>query len=261
MTASTGGSKSLHTRRKLAKMMLAVAIIFALCWGPNFALYLWVACGLGIKQNGFFAAAIVEFLPIVSSALNPFIYTLNSKAFQSGLKRILCVRLCRPTLEESSLYRSFNSLHYPASNGTALSPHTAHRSLRHINAGYTSPQLYINSTFSPHLAPRYKSYSSACRPHNRAASRSPTPSRAATAHSKRVCNVAAAKNRSKYYAHARRNTFVMSDWTLENIDRKCKSRCKDRYVSDWCLHRDQTSSFLRPGTQSLENVNKISDFK
>ena len=49
-TASTGGSKSLLIRRKLAKMMLAVSIIFAICWGPYFALYLWVAAGLGIQR-------------------------------------------------------------------------------------------------------------------------------------------------------------------------------------------------------------------
>lgn len=79
---SVGELRSIHTRQKLAKMMVSVSVLFAACWGPHFCFHLWLFCGGKVKRNGFFAASVIEFLPLISSALNPFIYTINSKTFQ-----------------------------------------------------------------------------------------------------------------------------------------------------------------------------------
>ena len=223
-TASTGGSKSLLIRRKLAKMMLAVSIIFAICWGPYFALYLWVAAGLGIQRNGFFAAAVVEFLPIVSSALNPFIYTLNSKTFQSGLKRILFSGICRSHREDSSMYRSFASLYYPVNNNSARPQST--RALSHSRRStraHGHSELVRKSTFSPHMQPRanpkpgftfsFRNYATGQR-HSDIGNITMGPMSDTGALRRYKSSSTTIRN-----AHARRNTFLASpDFEKEHIE-------------------------------------------
>lgn len=178
-----GGEKAMHTRRKLAKMMLSVSVVFAVCWGPNFLFFLWVYCGGRVRQNGFFTATIVQFLPIISSAINPFIYTINSQTFQSGFKRILCpVRFLRR--EDDSIYRSFNSLHSPSCN----CPNNGH-----LNS-ILSPQhlLHRNSTFS--------SRRNSCLAHNNQMNYYYRQQKRNHLLHKNTCN--------SLSAHARRNTFI-----------------------------------------------------
>ena len=114
-TSGRAAGKAMVTRRKLAKMMLSVSIVFAVCWGPSFFFFLWVYCFGKVHENGIFIATMVQFLPIISSAINPFIYTINSKTFQTGFRRLLCNG--RLTNADSSIYRSFNSLAPQHCNG------------------------------------------------------------------------------------------------------------------------------------------------
>ena len=81
--------KILRRRRSLAKMMVSVAIIFGLCWGPHFCFYAYAGLGGRVESNGFFTAAIMDILPIFSSCLNPFVYTLNSRTFRTGVRNLL----------------------------------------------------------------------------------------------------------------------------------------------------------------------------
>ena len=105
VNTEAGGGKSMRIRRNLAKMMVSVSVIFAVCWGPHFIFFLHVACGGKVPKNGFFTATVVEFLPIISSILNPLLYTLNSRTFRTGIKSIL-FRRSPPDVETSGL-RSF----------------------------------------------------------------------------------------------------------------------------------------------------------
>lgn len=99
-----GGGKSMRTRRSLARMMISISILFALCQGPNFVYLIYVASGGTVPSNGFFTATIVKFLPIISSALNPFIYTLNSRTFRNGFKAVI---LRQKSFDDPSFGRSF----------------------------------------------------------------------------------------------------------------------------------------------------------
>ena len=84
--------KGMRVRKRLAKMMLFVALVFALAWGPTFCAYLYIATGNDVKQNGIFLSTILEVLPSVSSSVNPFIYTLNSRTFRRGFKAVIMGR-------------------------------------------------------------------------------------------------------------------------------------------------------------------------
>lgn len=82
-------SRAVRLRKNLAKMMLWVAVLFAICNGPSFLFSLFMSLGYNV-HNVVFISTIVEFLPIISSATNPFIYTLNSKTFRHGLQLLVC---------------------------------------------------------------------------------------------------------------------------------------------------------------------------
>ncbi|CAH1800869.1 unnamed protein product [Owenia fusiformis] len=87
-----GCHKTLKTRHSLAKMMLTVAVAFAVCWGPTFGTFLFMTLGGSIKKHGIFLINFVELLPLLNSALHPFIYTLNSRAMRRGFKTFICFR-------------------------------------------------------------------------------------------------------------------------------------------------------------------------
>ena len=90
----------LRLRRNLAKMMVAVAVIFVICWGPHFIFYTYVGLGGNVPYNAFFTATIMDIMPIVSSCLNPFVYTINSRTFRKGMSSMV--------LRSGSSRRSFN---------------------------------------------------------------------------------------------------------------------------------------------------------
>ena len=103
---NSGAAKTMRKRRSLARMMLSISILFALTCGPNFIFMLYVATGGEVSSNGFFIATIMKFLPLISSAINPYIYTLSSKTFRNGFKSLLCRK---KYFDDSSFGRSFMS--------------------------------------------------------------------------------------------------------------------------------------------------------
>ena len=125
----SGGGKSMRIRKNLAKMMLSVSVIFAICWGPHFIYFLHLACGGKPPKNGFFTATVVEFLPIISSIMNPMLYTLNSRTFRTGFKNIIFGR--RASDDTVSGARSFANVD---------STHVAN-SRRHTLFGFSSFRL------------------------------------------------------------------------------------------------------------------------
>ena len=133
-----GGGKSMRARRSLAKMMVSVAIVFAICWGPDNLYFLYISCGGTVPSNGFFWAIFVEMLPIISSGMNPFVYTLNSRTFRAAFKSLLTRGSRRG---EFSIGRSFYGPGTPMSSmyNNCHSP-----SLSHNSFAVDSPALLRN---------------------------------------------------------------------------------------------------------------------
>ena len=102
------GRKLLKARRKLAKMMMAVTLLFALCWGPHFAFFYHMALGRPLPSNAILIASVIEVLPLISATFNPFIYTLNSRTFRSGFRAMFRSKRSK-RLSGDSAYRTFNS--------------------------------------------------------------------------------------------------------------------------------------------------------
>ena len=69
--------KTTRTRRRLAKKMVLIAVVFTLCHGPYWFTILFLVHGGQIKDNPLFTMMILEILPLLSSALNPVIYSGN----------------------------------------------------------------------------------------------------------------------------------------------------------------------------------------
>ena len=90
--ATTSQRSAIRRRKTLAKMMVSIAIIFGVCWGPHFMFFGYIEIGGNITENGFFIASVMELLPSISSCLNPFIYTINSKTFRNGLRTLFTRR-------------------------------------------------------------------------------------------------------------------------------------------------------------------------
>lgn len=112
LSGSYGTNKHMKSRQSLAKMMLAVAVLFSVCWGPHFAFFLHIAMGGKVNENGYFIVCIMQVLPLISSVVNPVFYTINSKTFRSSLMSLCCHR---------PLYRSDDSSLRIFSGGTRAS--------------------------------------------------------------------------------------------------------------------------------------------
>ena len=98
--------RSMRSRRSLAKMMSMVAILFAVAWGPSFLWMMAIASGVSVQSNGIFVSIIVEWIPIFSALLNPFIYTFNSRTFRNGLTGFMCLQR---NARRADYWRSINS--------------------------------------------------------------------------------------------------------------------------------------------------------
>lgn len=86
-------------------MMLFIACIFTVLHGPYFITYFMIACGLGIPHNAIFCLVVLETLPVVNAAINPFIYSAHSRS----LFKKKMVSFLGGQYEDSSVYRKDSS--------------------------------------------------------------------------------------------------------------------------------------------------------
>ena len=79
----------MQSRKSLAKMMLAIAGLFALSHGPYFCTFLYISLGGTVEHNPLFAVLMLQFLPLLSSSLNPIIYSIRATKRQGDMLNFL----------------------------------------------------------------------------------------------------------------------------------------------------------------------------
>lgn len=91
-TAAYGGclkdeavTKLIRHRRSLAWMMAAVAASFAAFEGPFFCTFLYLSLGFKFRRNRVFVKMLIDFLPILSHAVNPAVYLMRAKTFRRSI--------------------------------------------------------------------------------------------------------------------------------------------------------------------------------
>ncbi|KAJ8030461.1 D(2) dopamine receptor A [Holothuria leucospilota] len=87
-----GVTSSQRLRRNLTFTLLAVFVMFGLCWMPNHMTFLLFSVGkaqLGTPWHKFTLA-----LAYINMSINPFIYAWKYRQFQQGFKSIFCHKTC-----------------------------------------------------------------------------------------------------------------------------------------------------------------------
>lgn len=75
-------------RRKATKMAITLTIIYSICWLPNLILYILVFnISESVYGSPLYRWTVV--LTCLNSAVNPFVYTLQSRRFRASVKRAL----------------------------------------------------------------------------------------------------------------------------------------------------------------------------
>ena len=77
-------TRMLKHRKSLAQMMVAIAVCFAIFEGPLFFTLLYLSLGNRITKNTIFLNMINEWLPMLSSMINPIVYSTRVKTFRRG---------------------------------------------------------------------------------------------------------------------------------------------------------------------------------
>ena len=86
-------AEAVKTARKVTLMMIAVVVLFMVCWFPLFAVGILQFLLSNFRVNGSFLLFLI-WLTVAYSALNPYVYLMFSQNFRSGFKRVLknCLR-------------------------------------------------------------------------------------------------------------------------------------------------------------------------
>ena len=73
--------KVMMQRKRLAKVMLSVAIVFTVLHTPYFVTFLFISFGFPIPNNPITTLLIIEYLSLLNACFNPFIYSAYSRTF------------------------------------------------------------------------------------------------------------------------------------------------------------------------------------
>ena len=78
----------MRVRKRVTLMVVAVTVIFGICWGTNEVVYAieFVAS----YYTGPIPMAIANTMVLVNSAVNPFVYALLNQQFREKMKKMLC---------------------------------------------------------------------------------------------------------------------------------------------------------------------------
>jgi len=87
-------AEAVKTARKVTLMMIAVVVLYIVCWFPLFAVGILLSVG-NFRVNGSFLLFLI-WLTVTYSALNPYVYLMFSQKYRSGLKRVFknCLGRC-----------------------------------------------------------------------------------------------------------------------------------------------------------------------
>lgn len=88
-------------RKKATKMVVIVSVVYLVCWTPNLTLYFLSYCGLKYDFSDHHYI-IGNILITCNSAINPFIYCLQSQNFREHLKKLFCKNRVYPIRNPST---------------------------------------------------------------------------------------------------------------------------------------------------------------
>ena len=75
----------MRVRKRVTKMVVAVSIIYGLCWTPDLVIYSMIH--FGSKHNLVYAAHLISIVLVVrNSTVNPFIYAYVNGRFRKHIK-------------------------------------------------------------------------------------------------------------------------------------------------------------------------------
>lgn len=90
---STGiGKHVMSGRKRIAKMLIALALLFAVCWLPYYIVNLYLDFEMNNFQNFLTFLPFTIFLGHSNSAFNPILYFYSSKSFRRFLVRMIYCR-------------------------------------------------------------------------------------------------------------------------------------------------------------------------
>ena len=76
-------------RKRVTKMVIAVSIIYVLCWAPDLVIYAMIH--FSSQHNIGDAADIISIILVTcNSTVNPFIYAYVNHRFRKQIKALLC---------------------------------------------------------------------------------------------------------------------------------------------------------------------------
>lgn len=106
-------------RRNVTVTLLAVFIMYVVCWMPNHLTFLQFGLGGPLNLSGawYYITLILAYL---NMSINPFIYALKYKLFREGFKRLFCDR-CYSTQPERRNFTEHSSVpprHIPTVSGS-----------------------------------------------------------------------------------------------------------------------------------------------
>ncbi|KAK3090420.1 hypothetical protein FSP39_011719 [Pinctada imbricata] len=86
----------LKARRQVIKILIAVVVVFLICWGPPLIMdaVLKFSPELGFSNTAFYIRTSLGCLPYLQSCMNPFIYCFMSKKFRKSVFSICRSRHC-----------------------------------------------------------------------------------------------------------------------------------------------------------------------
>lgn len=87
-SGSSRHNHSLNARKQIIKMLIAVVVVFLLCWGPKviFDVIRKMTPESLFFEEAFTIQVVIECLPYIQSCLNPFVYCFMSKKFRESVR-------------------------------------------------------------------------------------------------------------------------------------------------------------------------------
>ena len=86
-------AEAVKTAKKVTLMMIAIVVLYIVCWFPLFAVGVLELLVSNFRVNGSFLLFLI-WLTVAYSALNPYVYLMFSQNFRNGFKKVFknCLR-------------------------------------------------------------------------------------------------------------------------------------------------------------------------
>jgi len=97
-TRTSMSAESRRAKRRVTKLLIAVAALFCVCWLPHHALILcmwWLGPAFPLNHTTYTLRVLSHLVAYANSCLNPVVYALVSRHFRQGFGRLLCCHALR----------------------------------------------------------------------------------------------------------------------------------------------------------------------